>query len=91
MFKTSVLAVDSLRVMVGKLGRPYTRLFLQKLNAGKTRVFAQFLPTPIHQVLHIKFRLNTLISQGFSTVSTQPIIKTTNLIFNKLVIKSARS
>lgn len=91
MFKTCVLLGDSLGLNIGKVWQFHTQQVSKKFRVVKTQTFTQFFQTPVHQLLHIKSLLNLSVKQCFSTVSTQPIIKTTNLIFNILLIKSVRS
>jgi hypothetical protein len=91
MFKAGALTVDSLGLTIGKVRRSYTGPIFKKPYVGKTWVYTQLFQFPIHHFLHIKLRLNTSLKANFSTVSTYPTIRTTNLIFNEIVIKSARS
>ncbi len=74
---------ENLRISTGF----YPAVFYKLKNLRISKVCAQAFKLPTSIVVHIKFSLNGSVGGCFSTVSTQPTIKTTILNFNELVIK----
>ena len=69
----------------------YTRFYYILMKLRKTCTYTQTFEPLTPGLVHINFLLNQSVNNYLSTISTQPITKTTNLKLNKLIIYKSGS